>query len=76
MPSISGDTARTSPAQELLPSKTRAGPGASAARGKAVAAAEARVAVAGEVVKAVVVVAAVVVGETAGQPADNHPSYY
>lgn len=56
-----------------MPSKTRAGPGARAARGKAVAAAEARAAVAGEVVEAVVVVAGAV-SETAGQPADNHPS--
>jgi hypothetical protein len=55
----------------LLPSNIRAGPGAPADREKAVAAAKARAVVAGEVVKAVVVVA-VAVGETAGQPAANY----
>ena len=76
MPSISGDTARTSPAQELFPSKTRACLGTPAARRKAVAVevgkAKAMAAVKdGVEVEAEVV--AVVVGETAGQPADNHP---
>ncbi len=72
MSSVSGDTARTSPAQELSPSNIRAGPGAPAAGRKAVAAAEARAAVAGEVVEAVVVVAAVPASEAAEQAADNH----
>jgi hypothetical protein len=56
----------------LLPSNIRAGPGAPADREKAVAAAKARAVVAGEVVKAVVVVAGVAVGETAGHPADTY----
>ena len=54
-----------------MPSKTRVCPGAPAVREKAVEAAEARAVVAGEVVDAVVGVAAAA-GETDGQPHENH----
>ena len=54
------------PAQESLPSKAKACAGAPVARGKAVAMAEARAAVVGEVVKAAAVVVVVAVSEAAG----------
>ena len=69
MPSTSVDKARTAQAQKLLASNIRACPGVPAARGKAVAVAEAgavlKAVVAGVVVKAAVVVAAVAVSEAA-----------
>jgi hypothetical protein len=55
-----------SQAQKTLPSKARACPVVVVARGKAVAMAEARVVVVGEVVKAAAVVVVVAVGEAAG----------